>query len=175
MTHEPFEDQIYTTTLQTTKRKKMTDLEKARDKNTPPEELLELACVKDPQIRYAVAENPNATETTLARLFLDEDLWTHVKIAGNPRTPPELLKWLTCWHRDYLVRRAGAGNPNTPPEALSKLNESEPLCVLLKAAENPNTPADSLERFSLNNEWQIRRAVAQNPSTPIDIKNALQR
>lgn len=91
-------------------------MNKARDPNTPPEVLNELAYHKDYMVRYNVANNPSSPVSALEKLANDEignyDPILYL-IAKNPNTPAFLLEKMIVLRITALNCYIEA-NPNTP-------------------------------------------------------------
>lgn len=89
--------------------------------------------------REAIAENPNTSTETLAKLLADD--------------------------KEGDVSTAVAKNLNTFFEILAKLANDEEQNVRKAVAENPNTPNDILDQLADDEDWSVREAVAENPNT----------
>jgi hypothetical protein len=62
-----------------------------------------------------------------------------LKLAKNPKTPPETLAKL-AGDEDWPIRYAIARNPSTPPATLAELAGDEDCFVRRMVKQNPNTP-----------------------------------
>jgi hypothetical protein len=121
----------------------------ARDPDTSPERLAELADHEDFRVRMEVAENPGTPLHVLERLA--EDIDFSYSLASNPKAPPELLARLVDLEDEagddfFETRSAVAGNPGTPPELLAKLAEvvgDKAGEILYEVAANPRTPLET--------------------------------
>ena len=112
---------------------------------------------------FYTAKNPNTPPETLAELAKNESLDIRKAVAGNPNTPPEILTKLTK-SEGWGVRMAVAKNPNTPPETLAELSKDEDVCMAV--ANNPNTPPETLAELAKDEIWVSRMVIAKNPNTP---------
>jgi hypothetical protein len=72
----------------------MSKLDRARNPNTPPKALEQLASDEHYLVRYYVAENPNTPPKALEILANDVDYWIRRWVAINPNTPHYLKKYL---------------------------------------------------------------------------------
>jgi 3-methyladenine DNA glycosylase AlkC len=85
----------------------------ARDPNTPPKTLVQLATDEEWYVRYWVALNPNTPLKVLEHLAADENYWVREEVANNLNTPIKTLEQLAS--DEYIsVRLEVARNPNTP-------------------------------------------------------------
>ena len=132
---------------------------------------------KSRMFKFFIVHNRNVEPTVLKQLAGDEELSIRGGIAGNPATPPEVLKLLAS---DSLVCRTVAGNRNTPIEILKTLAADRDPQIRYRVAGNPNTPPEILESLlndynnSVNeNNSLIFEAVAKNPNTPPEILKSL--
>lgn len=100
-----------------------TAIELAKDPNTPPEVLYELAQHKAYMVRYWVANNPNVPISALER-FVKDALDPNIRFVGT-------------------IPYGIAMNPNTPGfllEQLAEIAESHYSIIVNFIAENPSTP-----------------------------------
>jgi len=84
----------------------------AKDPNTAPEILEQLATDKEYWIRYCVASNPNIPQKSLELLATDEGHYVRHLVATNPNTPQKALQQLATDEKSY-VRRSVLHNPNS--------------------------------------------------------------
>ena len=100
------------------------EIKKAKDPNTPPEVLNELAHHKDYMIRYGVANNPSSPVSALEKLVNDEigsyDPILYL-IVRNPNTPEFLLEKLIAPYKTVLNTYIEA-NPNTTQRLKNYIN-----------------------------------------------------
>ncbi|MDR2637547.1 MAG: hypothetical protein LBB55_04345, partial [Zoogloeaceae bacterium] len=157
----------------------------ARNPNTAPERLAELADHEDYRIRDEVAENPGTPLYLLERLAEDIE-FTADSVASNPNTPPELLARLVDREEEIGdefvdIRCAVASNPNTPPELMARLVKTggdRGYGILVGVAANPHTPLEILINLASAEDHDIekyvggrdlRGLVLKNPSLPADV------
>jgi hypothetical protein len=65
----------------------------ARNPNTSPKILEQLATDKDTIVRRVVAQNPNTPPKSLELLATDKGPWVHGRVAYNPNTPYYIKKY----------------------------------------------------------------------------------
>ncbi|WP_337868476.1 hypothetical protein [Meiothermus sp.] len=119
-------------------------LEEAQNPQTAPERLRALASTRSPEVRRAVARNPNTPEDVLLRLavhFPEEVLgnplidllllvnpnwlaeipgYARNRLLGHPQTPPHFLRW-AAREGDPVALLALLQNPSAPPELVEPL------------------------------------------------------
>lgn len=83
----------------------MTEADEARDRETSPARLAELALSTERNVAKFVAENPNTPVETLAMLATNADVWVRRRVASNPNTPAEVAS-LMANDEDKEVRQA---------------------------------------------------------------------
>jgi len=128
-----------------------------------------------------VANHPNVEERTLIELAKSPNDYVLGSVAGNSKTPVEILRhFFNRADRDYLIDWGLARNPNTPVDILLELAKSSNEYTRRPAgntlAGNPETPGETLRHifYSIDKEnywtdWKL----AQNPNTPADILREL--
>ncbi len=140
------------------------------------------------------AKNPETSPERLAQLALLEEKIAR-EVAKNISTPPEALKLLGS-SRDDTTRKYVAGNPNTPLEVFSKLAMQFPkevlnnplLPILLMSDANfleqfpsaslknmlkrPEMPVEFIEWAAQNADWNACEGILQNEKATL---SALQR
>jgi len=146
----------------------------------------------DLSVAEAIAENENSSPRLLGALAEHPRGVVRAKVAGNRRTPPDVLKALAAQRdRSGLVliavgrnprtpervlmdlsaldsvdaREAVASNLNAPPFALRALASDDDAQVLLALSCNENLPPDVLADLSRDERWTVRRNVAQHRRT----------
>lgn len=141
-------------------------LEAARDAATPTVRLDRLAASKDAEVRAAVAENPNASVSTLMRLA-DE---LPEAVAKNPVLPLLLLTGgETPLEHDRIGRMMGRLlKGSTDPAFLREHASSSFLEARKGVAENPATPVDVLDVLAVDDNETVRRNVSMNPSVSVE-------
>ncbi len=104
-------------------------------------------------IRTRVADNASAPAKLLAELGRDltyssgSGIFPMYAVAGNPATPPEVLRSIADHH--------------IPPDVAALWDG-----LLGSLGGNPATPEDVLEMLASDPNWSIRSSVASNPATP---------
>lgn len=69
----------------------MSNLELARNPNTPKETLSLLATDEDYDVRWRVAQNPNTPQESLSLLATDENYGVRWRVALNPNSPENII------------------------------------------------------------------------------------
>jgi len=160
-------------------------MEVAENLNAPRDVLAQLAQDENANVRGAAQENPNYRghrtsqlrllaqgrefdveemeefSTTPEGLALSEDVRTRERVAGDPSTPPEVLKQLAR-DEDWGVRAAVAKNFNTPSSVLRQLAQDEDVAVRLNVADNPNTPREVLQQLARDEDGDVQEAAQEN-------------
>lgn len=118
--------------------------------------------------REEVAGNPRTPPEIL--LNLANDVVPHVqrKLVTNPNTPPEALKILSNIDAEE-IKKAVAVHPNTPPEVISSLADENNYKISYEIATNPNTSSEILVKLLQHSDVAITDAILGNPSTPVEI------
>lgn len=99
-----------------------------------------------------------------------------LRMAGNPRTNPELLNDIQMFEKDRELLSAVASNPNTPAKALADLHEYHGGSdILVGVGANRNTPENTLRKLSDHRDADIRGSVASNPNTPKEVLEEMSR
>lgn len=129
----------------------------------------------DPDVRHAVASNPNTPPAILGR-WENADGNTMAAVAKNPATPTDVLERLS---RDSStgnhLRAMVATNPALPAEALYRLVHEDPeVWVREHAARNPNIDAVDPHRVARDAEPKVRLALARNASVDPEVLTRLQ-
>ena len=137
----------------------------AKNSNTLPNILSQLAYDVDPTIRYYVAQNPNTPSEALARLVDDKNGTIRWAITQNPDVSAELLSQLAN-DQSVFIRKHVASNLNTSAEILSQLACDVDSSVRSEVALNPNTPVPILVKLSDDRDDKVRVNVARNRSAP---------
>ncbi|MBT2498610.1 hypothetical protein J7E25_05840 [Agromyces sp. ISL-38] len=91
-----------------------------------------------------------------------------IRVAYEPRTPPDILKFLAGDRRSANVRRAVAANPNTAPEILRSLADDTDDEVRHAVAFNEATPAGLLLELA-DRSVDLAILVALNPDAPTEV------
>ena len=93
-----------------------------------------------------VVLHPNVDERALIELAKSPDQYVQGQVAGNPKTPVEILRhFYTMPSRDYLIDRGLARNPNTPADILQELAKSPNKYTRRYAENNPGYAEEDLE------------------------------
>jgi hypothetical protein len=122
----------------------------ARNQNTPPSTLSDLAASRSNETRMEVARNPRIPMEALDMLATDPDVNVVDAVAQNTSATPELLWKL------YSEQASSIHNP----EALAILGKSESDYVRYLVAMNHSTPGDALEEL-LDDECEEVRKEAE--------------
>jgi hypothetical protein len=146
------------------------DWDKAKNKNTTPNELDELAKSKHSFVRMDVANNPNTSSQTLALLSDEtENMNVLYGVARHNNTTTDILEKLSN-HPNNDVRKWVAFNPNTSPKTLEKLSQDKNIDVKLMIARNKNTPEKVLLDYTKSGGGEIMYAIASNTGTSYNIQ-----
>jgi hypothetical protein len=105
----------------------------------------------DPQARLWLARNPNTPPDQLAELAADADAWLALDLARHPQLPEELREGLfersAAADNDY-VRIHAAIQPLMPPRLLRQLARDQKSLARRNVAANRATPLDVLEALA---------------------------
>ncbi|GEM_PF-3220457 len=94
--------------------------------------------------------------------------------AGSARSSAADLKELAQSHFDK-VRLRVAENPRTPPEVLEKLSVDHNLDVRVAVATNPSTPDWLVKRLASDEDIVVRHGLAQDINTARELLEQLAR
>jgi hypothetical protein len=139
--------------------------------STPPEALAQLAQDESGHVRYDVARNPSTPAEVLTKLAQDEGELTVDAVAENPSAPPEILAQLA--QGKWFTRSVVASNPGTPTEILAQLAQDESASVRDSVAKNPSAPLEILAQLAQDESVSVMYGVAKNPNTPLEILSKL--
>ncbi|MBP5459709.1 MAG: hypothetical protein J6Y62_06085 [Clostridia bacterium] len=121
-----------------------------------------------PDIREAVAANPNATPEMLIEMLAEEEQYQRVvnAVLANPDLPADkIIEVAKCCDQDkagYILN-----NPACPAEALKYICRRFPS-LQWKVASHRNTDAETLKDIALHARDQYARGCAvENPNCPI--------
>ena len=103
-----------------------------------------------------VARHPNADVRVLLVLAESPDDYVLGDVAGNKRTPKEILFRLSK-KGGYLIEWGLSCNPNCPPDILHKLSLSDNNYTRSNVARNYNTAPDDLVRLSKGKDGDVKR------------------
>ncbi|MCL2005590.1 MAG: hypothetical protein FWG73_05435 [Planctomycetaceae bacterium] len=93
-----------------------------------------------------VVLHPNVDERALIELAKSPDLYVQGQVAGNSKTPEEILRhFYTMPSRNYLIDWGLAENPNTPADILHELAKSHNEYTRRSAERNLGTVEEDLE------------------------------
>jgi Leucine rich repeat variant len=146
----------------------------ARNANTPPEILTQLAFADDPGgwISSSLVNNQNTSVETLEYLGVER----HVVNAHNKKTPPNALAAqvdyaLTMYDAEknrifeFLLRDLEGSQ--MPASSLVKLATNYESWIRARVASHRNTPAATLEQLSNDKSYEpILWGIARNPNSP---------
>lgn len=99
--------------------------------------------------RREIAKNPETDPQALSDLALDDDMWVRCNVASNPNTAPDMLDAMS-YDASWQVRERVASNPNTPVEALEHLIDDENRSVQEMVIYNPNVTNEILAKYNTN-------------------------
>jgi hypothetical protein len=119
-----------------------------------------------------VARHPNVTTAALVHLSQSPDGYVLGEVAGNEKTPVDLLRRLHA-RGGYLMEWGLARNPRTPPEILHTLASSSNEYTRGSVAHNSATRTEDLEQLVGDPVWHVRRSVAMNPAAPEELLERL--
>lgn len=143
------------------------------NRSTPVEILAKLADDPDSNIRMNIARNVNTPPDILAQLAFADDPggWISSSLVNNPNTSVETLEYLGV--ERHVVN---AHNKKTPPNALAaqvdyaltlhSKAQNDIFQFLLRDLEGSQMPASSLVKLATNYESWIRSNVASHRNTP---------
>lgn len=120
----------------------------------------------------ALAKDPNTRPRTLDQLARDARNSVRISVAGNKNTSPETLAYLANDH-EPKVRYAVASNPNTPTTALAKLLDKSNMNDVVKfdahmictIIANPKTPIDLLAKIANSTNDSARGCLVDRWAT----------
>jgi hypothetical protein len=130
------------------------------DKNTSAEILSQLSTDENPFVLVRVAAHMNTSTETLTILSKSEIPLVKQFVAEHINTPTETLVELSkdC-DLDYWI----AGNPKTPVELLNGFSKHENENIRSSVAVNPSTPTETLDILMIDENEDVRAAVMKNP------------
>ncbi len=149
----------------------------ARDPNTPPEILDNLARVEDGDVRQQVASHPATPPSALEYLTrkgqYSTSYLTDKLVAMHPATSPPILEFLSN-SRDSFVKLAVMAHPATPASVLEKLSQDKEICEILAPPSRHrsthrlvNTRPQQVNITSLEQVQKAAKcALAAHPQTP---------
>jgi len=113
--------------------------------------------------------SPDALRALHAHWWTPHDMAVLATLAGNPRTPSDVLADLV-W--DPTIRSVVAENPATPPALLARLHVDPGTRMSL--AVNPATPVPTLRELASDPDRYVRHALLTNKSLPLDLLTQLE-
>ena len=142
-----------------------------KSERAPIDFLIDKSKSKNFVYREQVAGNPRTPPEILLNLANDDVYYVIRKLVKNPNTPSEALKIIleTSDADDEEIIKAVLQHPNTSPEVISSLIDESNWDISFEMASSPNTPPEILARLSQHSDDNIIGAVLQNPSTPVEI------
>ncbi|MGB8699905.1 MAG: WGR domain-containing protein [Thermosynechococcaceae cyanobacterium] len=147
----------------------------AKQPETDPQILAQLARDFHENVRKAIATNPNTPPEILEQLVADRVLEVRVALAKNASTPPAALLKLADDVYEK-VKKIVLKHPNVPGDAVFKLQhliDYEQDYALAKIASQPTTSISTIEQLAQREEYHIRRGVAENLNTPVELLTRL--
>jgi hypothetical protein len=136
----------------------MTPLAEAKNPDTSPERLTQLALLEE-KIAREVAKNVNTPPETLKILGSSKDDTTRKYVAGNPNTPLEVFGKLAMQFPKEVLN-----NPLLPILLMSDASflEQFPSASLKNMLKRPEMPLDFLEWAAQNSDWNACEGILQN-------------
>ena len=150
-------------------------LQTARDHQTSPLVLSELAADSSVGVRRLVAENPNSPQLALLKLAADGRDSVRLAVTRNPNVNAAVLSSVLsdlAGDDNTTVREAVARNHATPGRVLAFLARDGNIDVRGNVAGNPSTPPATLSMLFADKEEIIIERIGSNPSTPSDLRVA---
>jgi hypothetical protein len=143
----------------------------AKNPSTPSDILMDF--IKNPNkhsmVGLTALGNPRLSPEELDELAKSTDRPNHWrKIAENPSASAETLAWLMS-KNDESTDYNIAAHLNASPETLAELSNHSSYPVKANVAMNPNTPAEILIRLASMKEMGFSQDARENPSYPDDI------
>lgn len=167
----------------------------ARNPRLDPSLLAELLLDHERDVASAAYRNPSLRQEDKAQAELEWDrAWrasapsradleemvastraeVRIRAARDPRTPPDILRFLGGERRSAKVRAAAAANSSTPPDVLASLAGDQDPEVHQAVAFNSATPAAVLADLA-RRRVDLALLVALNPDAQPDTLAALAR
>ena len=154
----------------------------AKNPNTPPDLLIELAYYKkwfneignNPALELILIESPGLIEDIYYKIIFDD--YTGDYYIYNYKYFP-LQTWfleLGLNHPNFEIRAVvAAESENTPLSYLEKLAQDENSYVRASVAKNINTSVSLLEKLAEDENHLVKEAVAENTNSPISVLEKL--
>ena len=122
----------------------------------------------DYAVMRVIAWHPNVDVRTLLVLANSPDDYVLGAVAGNDKTPPDIL---TRLHKKggQSVYWGLASNPNSPPEILHELSLMGDESTRARVAKNDNAPEDAIRTLAEDKEEFVRMRLTFNPNVPAAI------
>lgn len=130
-------------------------------------DMIEKDATSRPMSMTAKLKNGLCTKDELTQLVNSDDAETRRLVAGNKKTPPELLD-LLCKDTAASVKVEVADNPNTWDITLNTLSEERSPHIGQYVAAHKHTPVATLVRMSKRGSTLINLALGHNPNTPLE-------
>ena len=102
--------------------------------------LFELAAHDHPQVRQEVADNLNAPVELLRLLVNDEDFDVVFAVAEHPRTPSDVLRFLSGYHSDQQIRAVAT-------ESLNRLKNGEITAEIYVNGDAQEAGSSNIRQF----------------------------
>ncbi len=147
----------------------------AKQPETAPQTLAQLAEDYHENVRKAIAANPNTPTDVLGKLVGDRTVEVRMTLAKNPATPASALIQLADDVYEK-VRKVVLKHPRIPGEALYKLRHlisNNVEYYLRQAASDSNLSPDTLGKMAQEYDWRVRKLVARNPRMPLEFLEKL--
>lgn len=111
-----------------------------------------------------VLRNPNMPPEAIPLLAASTNAYVLGDVAAHRQTPEPILRDIARRNDGYLVHWGLAGNPRTPREILERLAKDDDRVTAQNLAANPSTPLPILTNLAVSPEQFARWGVAQNRS-----------
>jgi len=118
------------------------------------------------QVRCLVAQHPQCSPETRAKLSQDDDISVLIAMAGSLYSPAEILIDLSN-NEHIAVRQAVAANPACPHRVFSTMLRDTAPAVWKGMASNPNITSEEAIALYDRHTLSVQLALMSNPGCPI--------
>ncbi len=148
-----------------------------RNPSLPPEAIPALAASTSAYVLGDLAAHRLTPEPILRDIDRRSDSYlVHWGLAGNARTPPEILESIAAASdlaSDWVVASGLAGNPGTPLPVLAELADHRNPNVRWRLAGNPAIDAGLMERLREDPDRSVRVRLTQNEAVGYELLQAI--